>query len=80
MASKLVRRSEKRLKEILLQVDDERRNTEQFKDQVSHRGMARVRMQRELDGHCSLNPAHASTPCNSVFKKSLFLFGRHLLG
>ncbi len=33
-ASKLVRRSEKRLKEVILQVDDERRNTEQFKDQV----------------------------------------------
>ncbi len=33
-ASKLVRRTEKRLKEVFLQVDDERRNTEQFKDQV----------------------------------------------
>ncbi len=29
-----MRRSEKRLKEVILQVDDERRNTEQFKDQV----------------------------------------------
>uniref|UniRef100_A0A8C1MCZ5 Myosin-9 n=1 Tax=Cyprinus carpio TaxID=7962 RepID=A0A8C1MCZ5_CYPCA len=33
-ASKLVRRAEKRLKEVILQVDDERRNTEQYKDQV----------------------------------------------
>lgn len=33
-ASKQVRRAEKKLKEILLQVDDERRNAEQFKDQV----------------------------------------------
>lgn len=33
-ASKQVRRAEKKLKDILLQVDDERRNAEQFKDQV----------------------------------------------
>uniref|UniRef100_A0A8C1M9R7 Myosin-9 n=1 Tax=Cyprinus carpio TaxID=7962 RepID=A0A8C1M9R7_CYPCA len=33
-ASKLVRRAEKRLKEVILQVDDERRNTEQYKDQA----------------------------------------------
>lgn len=33
-ATKLVRRTEKKLKEVLLQVDDERRNTEQYKDQV----------------------------------------------
>lgn len=29
-----MRRAEKKLKDILLQVDDERRNAEQFKDQV----------------------------------------------
>lgn len=34
-ASRLVRRTEKKLKEVMLQVDDERRNTEQYKDQVS---------------------------------------------
>lgn len=34
-ASRLVRRTEKKLKEVMLQVDDERRNTDQFKDQVS---------------------------------------------
>ena len=33
-ASKLVRRTEKKLKEVILTVDDERRNTEQYKDQV----------------------------------------------
>lgn len=36
-ASRLVRRTEKKLKEIMLQVDDERRNAEQYKDQVSLR-------------------------------------------
>lgn len=34
-ASRLARRTEKKLKEVLLQVDDERRNTDQYKDQVS---------------------------------------------
>jgi hypothetical protein len=29
-----VRRTEKKLKDVLLQVEDERRNAEQFKDQV----------------------------------------------
>ena len=33
-ACKQVRRAEKKLKDVLLQVDDERRNAEQFKDQV----------------------------------------------
>lgn len=35
LANKLVRRAEKRLKEILLQVEEERRNADQFKDQVN---------------------------------------------
>lgn len=35
-ATKLVRRSEKKLKEVILQVDDERRNADQYKDQVRH--------------------------------------------
>ncbi|XP_015255671.1 PREDICTED: myosin-9-like [Cyprinodon variegatus] len=34
-ASRLVRRTEKKLKEVMLQVDDERRNTDQYKDQAS---------------------------------------------
>lgn len=33
-ACKQVRRAEKKLKDVLLQVDDERRNAEQYKDQV----------------------------------------------
>lgn len=33
-ASRVVRRLEKKQKEMLLQIDDERRNTEQYKDQV----------------------------------------------
>lgn len=41
-ASKQVRRAEKRLKDVLLQVDDERRNAEQFKDQVGTEGGAQV--------------------------------------
>jgi myosin protein heavy chain len=32
-----VRRTEKKLKEVVLAVDDERRNTEQYKDQVRAR-------------------------------------------
>lgn len=34
-ASRLVRRTEKKLKETMLQVEDERRNTETFKEQVN---------------------------------------------
>lgn len=30
----MVRRTEKKMKELVLQVEDERRNTEQYKDQV----------------------------------------------
>uniref|UniRef100_A0A8C1NS27 Myosin-9 n=1 Tax=Cyprinus carpio TaxID=7962 RepID=A0A8C1NS27_CYPCA len=45
-ASKLVRRTEKRLKEVILQVDDERRNTEQFKDQLNSR-MKQLKRQLE---------------------------------
>ena len=37
-ACKQVRRAEKKLKDVLLQVDDERRNAEQYKDQVSQGG------------------------------------------
>lgn len=39
-ACKQVRRAEKKLKDVLLQVDDERRNAEQFKDQVCVRACA----------------------------------------
>lgn len=42
-ACKQVRRAEKKLKDVLLQVDDERRNAEQFKDQVCVRAEQRPR-------------------------------------
>lgn len=34
-ATRVSKRTEKKLKEALLQIEDERRNTDQFKDQVS---------------------------------------------
>ena len=34
-AARLARRAEKKLKEVMLQVEDERRNTDQYKDHVS---------------------------------------------
>lgn len=42
-ASKQVRRTEKKLKDVLLQVEDERRNAEQFKDQVCAQAEPRFR-------------------------------------
>ncbi|KAG9343921.1 hypothetical protein JZ751_013308 [Albula glossodonta] len=54
-ASKLVRRTEKKLKEVCLQVDDERRNTEQYKDQTwrsafHHETYCQPRWSRERRG------------------------------
>lgn len=34
MANKLVRKTEKKLKEVLIQVDDERRHADQYREQV----------------------------------------------
>lgn len=48
-ASKLVRRTEKRLKEVFLQVDDERRNTEQFKDQSEKLNSRMKQLKRQLE-------------------------------
>ncbi|KAF4116440.1 myosin-9 isoform X1 [Onychostoma macrolepis] len=48
-ASKLVRRTEKRLKEVILQVDDERRNTEQFKDQSEKLNSRMKQLKRQLE-------------------------------
>ncbi|CAB1341983.1 unnamed protein product [Coregonus sp. 'balchen'] len=59
-ASKLVRRTEKKLKEVVLAVDDERRNTEQYKDQLKRQleeseeeaqraNANRRKLQRELE-------------------------------
>lgn len=36
-ANKTVRRTEKKLKEVMMQVDDERRHADQYKEQVSTR-------------------------------------------
>ncbi|XP_076583897.1 myosin-9-like isoform X2 [Chaetodon auriga] len=48
-ASRLARRTEKKLKEILLQVDDERRNTEQYKDQVEKTNSRMRQLKRQLE-------------------------------
>ncbi|MFT7797773.1 myosin-9-like isoform X2 [Arapaima gigas] len=48
-ASKLVRRTEKKLKEIVLQVDDERRNAEQFKDQADKLNIRMKQLKRQLE-------------------------------
>uniref|UniRef100_A0A673IZ80 Myosin-9 n=1 Tax=Sinocyclocheilus rhinocerous TaxID=307959 RepID=A0A673IZ80_9TELE len=48
-ASKLVRRTEKKLKEVILQVDDERRNTEQFKDQSDKLNSRMKQLKRQLE-------------------------------
>uniref|UniRef100_A0A665WNX8 Myosin-9 n=1 Tax=Echeneis naucrates TaxID=173247 RepID=A0A665WNX8_ECHNA len=48
-ATKLVRRTEKKLKEVLLQVDDERRNTEQYKDQVDKLNSRMKQLKRQLE-------------------------------
>ncbi|XP_052406940.1 myosin-9 isoform X2 [Carassius gibelio] len=48
-ASKLVRRTEKRLKEVILQVDDERRNTDQFKDQSEKLNSRMKQLKRQLE-------------------------------
>ncbi|NXH17795.1 MYH9 protein, partial [Bucco capensis] len=49
VASKQVRRAEKKLKDILLQVDDERRNAEQFKDQADKANMRLKQLKRQLE-------------------------------
>uniref|UniRef100_A0A8C9FKF1 Myosin-9 n=1 Tax=Pavo cristatus TaxID=9049 RepID=A0A8C9FKF1_PAVCR len=48
-ASKQVRRAEKKLKDILLQVDDERRNAEQFKDQADKANVRLKQLKRQLE-------------------------------
>ncbi|XP_034633517.1 myosin-9 [Trachemys scripta elegans] len=48
-AGKQVRRAEKKLKDILLQVDDERRNTEQYKDQVDKANVRLKQLKRQLE-------------------------------
>uniref|UniRef100_A0A668A6M0 Myosin-9 n=1 Tax=Myripristis murdjan TaxID=586833 RepID=A0A668A6M0_9TELE len=48
-ATKLVRRTEKKLKEVILQVDDERRNTEQYKDQADKLNSRMKQLKRQLE-------------------------------
>ncbi|XP_033944939.2 myosin-9-like isoform X2 [Pseudochaenichthys georgianus] len=48
-ATKLVRRTEKKLKEVILTVDDERRNTEQYKDQVDKLNSRMKQLKRQLE-------------------------------
>ncbi|KAM6956926.1 myosin-9 isoform 2-T2 [Aplochiton taeniatus] len=49
VSSKLVRRTEKKLKEVVLQVDDERRNTEQYKDQSDKLNSRMKQLKRQLE-------------------------------
>lgn len=49
LANKLVRRAEKRLKEILLQVEEERRNADQFKDQLEKAHIRMKQLKRQLE-------------------------------
>ncbi|XP_004845747.1 myosin-9 [Heterocephalus glaber] len=48
-ASKQVRRAEKRLKDVLLQVDDERRSAEQYKDQADKASTRLKQLKRQLE-------------------------------
>ncbi|XP_003470507.1 myosin-9 [Cavia porcellus] len=48
-ASKQVRRAEKRLKDVLLQVEDERRNAEQYKDQADKASTRLKQLKRQLE-------------------------------
>ncbi|KAM9857328.1 myosin-9-like [Aulostomus maculatus] len=48
-ASRLARRTEKKLKEVLLQVEDERRNTEQYKEQADKTNSRMRQLKRQLE-------------------------------
>ncbi|XP_049899600.1 myosin-9-like [Epinephelus moara] len=48
-ASRLARRTEKKLKEVMLQVDDERRNAEQYKDQAEKTNSRMRQLKRQLE-------------------------------
>ncbi|XP_006890222.1 PREDICTED: myosin-9 [Elephantulus edwardii] len=48
-ASKQVRRAEKKLKDVLLQVEDERRNAEQYKDQADKASIRLKQLKRQLE-------------------------------
>ncbi|XP_060632961.1 myosin-9 [Anolis sagrei] len=48
-ASKQVRRAEKKLKDVVLQVEDERRNAEQYKDQADKVNVRLKQLKRQLE-------------------------------
>ncbi|XP_041839151.1 LOW QUALITY PROTEIN: myosin-9-like [Melanotaenia boesemani] len=48
-ASRLTRRTEKKLKESLVQIEDERRTTEQFKDQAEKTNVRMRQLKRQLE-------------------------------
>ncbi|XP_030207156.1 myosin-9 [Gadus morhua] len=48
-ASRQVRRTEKKLKEVLLQVEDEKRNTDQYKDQADKLNTRMRQLKRQLE-------------------------------
>ncbi|KAM5132586.1 myosin-10-like [Mantella aurantiaca] len=49
LSNKLVRRAEKRLKEVLLQVEEERRNADQFKEQLEKAHIRMKQLKRQLE-------------------------------
>ncbi|XP_067388870.1 myosin-10-like [Emydura macquarii macquarii] len=49
LSGKLVRRAEKRLKEVVLQVEEERRSADQFKDQVEKGHIRLKQLKRQLE-------------------------------
>uniref|UniRef100_A0A8C8RUZ4 Myosin heavy chain 14 n=1 Tax=Pelusios castaneus TaxID=367368 RepID=A0A8C8RUZ4_9SAUR len=49
LSGKLVRRAEKRLKEVVLQVEEERRTADQFKDQVEKGHIRLKQLKRQLE-------------------------------
>ncbi|XP_053325018.1 myosin-9 [Spea bombifrons] len=48
-ASKQVRRTEKRLKDVLMQVEDERRNAEQYKEQAEKSNVRMKQLKRQVE-------------------------------
>lgn len=49
IANKLVRRTEKKFKEVVLQVEDERRHADQFKDQMDKTSVRMRQLKRQLE-------------------------------
>ncbi|XP_053546603.1 myosin-10 [Bombina bombina] len=49
LSNKLVRRAEKRLKEVILQVEEERRNADQFKEQLEKAHIRMKQLKRQLE-------------------------------